>query len=155
MLKVVSGGQTGVDRAALDAAIDLALPHGGWVPRGRIAEDGRIAARYLMREADSADYAVRTELNVRDSDGTLIISRGMIDGGTALTARKAKAYRKPLLVVDEAHTSVQKAVDWIAKHRILVLNVAGPRESKSPGVYEFAKAFMLQLLLACTTEPHS
>ena len=84
-LRVISGGQTGVDRAALDAAFELALECGGWVPAGRRAEDGPVDARYPLRETAAGDYETRTRLNVRDSDATLILTRGRPSGGTALT----------------------------------------------------------------------
>mgnify|MGYP003793290687 CR=1 FL=1 len=89
--KIVSGGQTGVDRAALDVAMQLGIPVGGWCPRGRRAEDGRIPDSYPLREASSVNYAKRTELNVRDSDGTLILSGGPLTGGTALTESLARS----------------------------------------------------------------
>ncbi|MGH8704162.1 MAG: putative molybdenum carrier protein [Burkholderiales bacterium] len=147
-LRIVSGGQTGVDRAALDAALALGLPAGGWCPRGRIAKDGRLARRYPLQETPSADYAPRTESNVRDSDGTLILNRGRLDGGTLLTARLAARYGRPCLVVQlERRVDLVRLRGWIARHRIRTLNVAGPRESKRRGIYEQARA-ALELLLA-------
>lgn len=99
-MKIVSGGQTGVDRAALDTALELGLPCGGRCPRGRKAEDGPIPARYPLTETSSAEYAQRTEWNVRDSDGTLVLTRGQPTGGTALTIELAERLGKPYLVVD-------------------------------------------------------
>ena len=96
-LRVVSGGQTGVDRAALDLARELHLPCGGWCPRGRRAEDGVVPARYRLRETPSTAYTQRTEWNVRDADATLILHRGPLQGGSALTARIARRLRHPLL----------------------------------------------------------
>lgn len=98
--RIVSGGQTGVDRAALDAAMELGLSCGGWCPRGRLAEDGPIDEAYPLRETPSARYAERTEWNVRDSDGTLILTTGRLSGGTALTKAMADRMGKPCLVVD-------------------------------------------------------
>ncbi len=99
-IEIVSGGQTGVDRAALDAAMFLGWKHGGWCPRFRMAEDGRIAKRYQLRETESTDYAVRTERNVELGDGTLILHGGVISGGTRLTIGLSKRKRRPLLIVD-------------------------------------------------------
>jgi predicted Rossmann fold nucleotide-binding protein DprA/Smf involved in DNA uptake len=98
--QVVSGGQTGVDRAALDAALEAGIPCGGWCPKGRIAEDGRLPSRYPLRETPSDSYAQRTEWNVRDSDGTLILTRGALDGGTALTEKCASKLGRACLVID-------------------------------------------------------
>src|SRR3990172_4511968 len=98
--RIVAGGQTGVDRAALDAALGLGLPCGGWCPRGRKAEDGPIDPRYPMEETPSDDYAERTEWNVRDADGTLVLTRGEPSGGTAFTIATARRGRSPLLVLD-------------------------------------------------------
>jgi hypothetical protein len=132
---VVSGGQTGVDRAALDAALAAGLSIGGWCPAGRLAEDGVIQAGYPLRETPSDDPAVRTEWNIRDSDGTLILHRPPLVGGTALTAALAERLGKPLLVVDLGRADAADAVmDWLRSHNIQVLNVAGPRESESPGI---------------------
>ncbi len=146
-MKIVSGGQTGVDRAALDVAIDLGIPHGGWCPRGRRAEDGVIPQRFALRETDSRDYAVRTDRNVLYSDGTLIVTRSTPTGGTALTARLARERRKPLLVVDLDSTPQPSDVQaWLAAEEITVLNVAGPRESGTPGIAAAATAFLRSVL---------
>ena len=145
--KLVSGGQTGVDRAALETAIDLGIPHGGWCPRGRLAEDGRIPSRYHLRETESPEYRVRTERNVLDSDGTLILCPGAPTGGTELTFRLCQRHGKPCLLVD-----LNQPVDpeaprrWIAEHRIKVLNVAGPRESQSPGIAARAREVLRRIL---------
>lgn len=148
-LRVISGGQTGVDRAALDAAMMLNIPHGGWCPRGRLAEDGRIPDRYRLRETDSSEYAVRTEWNVRDSDATLIVTRGEMSGGTKLTAVLALRYSKPLLVIDLTENSLPiNAAQWLLRHNVRTLNIAGPRESTCPGIYEAARGFLSELLQA-------
>ncbi len=144
--KIVSGGQTGVDRAALDAAIALGIPHGGWCPKGRLAEDGTIPPQYLLAETESPDYAVRTERNVRDSDGTLILCRGIPTGGTELTLRLAERWGKPHLVVDlDRPADLETARRWLAECRPAVLNVAGPRESQSRGIAAAAEAFLRRL----------
>jgi len=141
--KIVSGGQSGVDRAALDAALDLGIPCGGWCPRNRLAEDGRIEERYPLTETASDKTAQRTEWNVRDSDGTLVLTRGEPSGGTALTIRLAGRLGRPFLVVDLAEGGdAGKAGEWIRRNRIEVLNVAGPRESKAPGIHGEATAFL-------------
>ncbi len=145
--KVVSGGQTGVDRAALDVALELGFPCGGWVPRGRLAEDGRISPIYPMRETESRSYAMRTRLNVRDSDATLILTRGEPAGGTALTVDCARSLRRPHLVVDLAGEVDLRAVhEWLDRHEVRVLNVAGPRESTPPGIYRTAVDVLRELL---------
>jgi len=134
-MKIISGGQTGVDRAALDAAIALGIPHGGWCPKGRLAEDGHIVDTYQLQETDSPEYRVRTEWNVRDSDATLIIARGPLSGGTELTARLARQYGRPVKVVDlRSPEPAERICRWLTEHRVEVLNVAGPRESQSPGI---------------------
>ena len=145
--RIVSGGQTGVDRAALDAAIFLGLEHGGWCPRGRLAEDGRIPKRYQLTETDSTKYPVRTAQNVVDSDGTLILYEGELQGGTSLTLRLAKEHDKPCQAIDLACPTDLPAIrHWFAEHAIEELNVAGPRESSLPGIADAARSFLLQLL---------
>lgn len=148
---VISGGQTGVDRAALDAAMELGLPHGGWCPLGRRAEDGRLPSRYLLRETDSPRYDVRTRQNVLDSDATLVLFRQTLSGGTELTYRLALREGRPCLAVDlgpsiEGLPDAAATRDWIKRLKIRRLNVAGPRESQRPGIYEQAKAYLHSLL---------
>jgi hypothetical protein len=144
--KVISGGQTGVDRGALDAAIALGIAHGGWCPRGRLAEDGRIPDRYQLVETDSPDYAVRTEQNVVDSDATLILCRGPLSGGTELTLRLARQHRRLCLVIDlDRPPQPEEVRRWLRDHRVEVLNVAGPRESQSPGIAARAGEFIAEV----------
>ena len=146
-LRIISGGQTGVDRAALDIAIELGLEHGGWCPQGRRAEDGRIPPHYRLRESAEYDYSSRTRLNVKDADGTLILYRGNLEGGSELTAYFARAMQKPLLLVDLDHPVTEGMIkDWLHQHHIGTLNIAGPRESKQPGIYEQAVDLLRGLL---------
>jgi predicted Rossmann-fold nucleotide-binding protein len=145
--KIISGGQTGVDRAALDAAMELGIPCGGWCPQGRRAEDGRIPDHYPLQEASSPDYPVRTRLNVEDSDGTLVITAGSPKGGTALTLKLARKFHKPFLLVDLTRKTDPSAVwQWINETHVRILNVAGPREGESAGIFEKASAFLLEVL---------
>jgi hypothetical protein len=152
VLKIVSGGQTGVDRAALAAARAAGLPCGGWCPRGRGAEDGPIDESYPLTETPSEDYAQRTEWNVRDSDGTLVLTRGRPSGGTAFTIATARRLRRPLFVLDLAGgPSPDEALGWIEAEGIGVLNVAGPRESQRPGIGEEARRFLERLFRLTST----
>jgi len=145
-VQIVSGGQTGVDRAALDAALEAGLPIGGWCPLGRRSEDGAIPNHYPLTETPSEAYPERTEWNVRDSDVTLILTRGEPDGGTALTLRLARSMGKPVRVVDlTSPPFISMVRDWLAEQQPSVINVAGPRESSQAGIYAAAKAYLMQL----------
>jgi hypothetical protein len=147
--RLVSGGQTGVDRAALDAAVAAGISVGGWCPRGRLAEDGVISDRYPLTETPEPDPAQRTAWNVRDSDGTLILHRGPLAGGTALTAALARREGRPLLQLDlDAGPEPQVIEAWLAGHGIRVLNVAGPRESEAPGVGAAAFGLLMRVFRA-------
>lgn len=140
-----------MDRAALDAALESGLPCGGWCPKGRRAEDSKIDPRYPLVETPSWGYKQRTEFNVRDSDGTLILHRGIIYGGTALTIRLAKKLSRPLLVLDLSQSPSPEAVlNWMRDNSIGVLNVAGPRESGSPGIYHEAFDFLRKVFFSCS-----
>lgn len=145
--KIVSGGQTGVDRAALDVCIEAGFPCGGWCPAGRLAEDGRLDPCYPLTETPDERYDQRTEWNVRDSDGTLILNTGKLEGGSLYTKEMADRHGKTCLVVDldEDH-ALQSAVDFIETHSIKVLNLAGPRESKRPGIYEQSRSLLKSLI---------
>jgi hypothetical protein len=152
-MKIISGGQTGVDRAALDVGLELGMEIGGYCPKGRIAEDGRIDDKYPLIETYEADYIPRTRMNIGDSDGTLILIQQPwdMDRGTQRTFEICKQYNKPVVVhfLDKVYYfSNQQTVLWILEwlQNISILNVAGPRESKSPGIYEAAKAFLLEIL---------
>jgi hypothetical protein len=138
IVKIVSGGQTGADRAALDWAIAHGMPHGGWCPAGRRAEDGPLPSCYALTETTSRHYRERTRLNVRDSDATLIVNRGALDGGSLATKRIAQALGKPLIIVqaDDGITGAIVAAvrQWLDQAPIGTLNVAGPRESRRPGI---------------------
>jgi hypothetical protein len=149
LIKIISGGQTGVDRAALDAAMATGLTVGGWCPKKRKSEDGTIPEVYPLTETPGSSYPVRTAWNVRDADGTLILWRGEASRGTSLTIAKARQLKKPLHLLDLTLPRAPAVVaDWIREHSIQVLNVAGPRESESPGIYEAARKVMREIL-AC------
>ncbi|MFW6039786.1 MAG: putative molybdenum carrier protein [Gemmatimonadota bacterium] len=149
--RIVSGAQTGVDRAALDVALELDIPCGGRVPKGRRDEKGRIPARYPgLEETATADWNERTEANVRDSDGTLILSRGRLTGGSKYTAEVAARLGRPWLHLDLAAVTVPEAArsarEWIDARDVGTLNVAGPRASKDPGLYELARRLLREVL---------
>jgi len=145
--RIVSGGQTGVDRAALDVAMELDLFVGGWCPKGRRAEDGTVPARYPLRETDSPDYRSRTKRNVRDSGATLVVTRGAPEGGTAHTIECAEKLGRPCLVVDLANEADAEAVrKWLAETGARTLNVAGPRESGAPGIGAEAATFLRKVI---------
>src|SRR5271166_2764319 len=147
--KIISGGQTGADRAGLDFAIETGLEHGGYVPKGRKAEDGRIADRYNLIELRTSSYPARTRMNIEESDGTVIFSlERVLTGGTKLTRDYAHKLGKPVPHIydtrkgrvpnpDSLRLEVQALTDFLCSNKIEVLNVAGPRESKEPGIYEW------------------
>lgn len=150
-LTIVSGGQTGADRAALDFAIRVGLPHDGWCPLGRMAEDGPLDARYLLRETLTANYAERTEWNVRDSDATVLFTtRSELTGGTKLTGELAATLGKPLLHLCAAEAGVLEAAvtlkRFLVDHRVARLNVAGPRASQDAEVAAFVNAVLTAAL---------
>lgn len=147
--KIVSGGQSGVDRAALDVAILAGIPCGGWCPAGRRSEEGAIPDNYPLQETPSSDYSQRTEWNVRDSDGTLILAWGIASGGTQLTIELAKRQGRPCRVVDLSdfgEKEVEGTRAWIQEKRIRALNVAGPRASADPAIYREAIRFLRDLV---------
>lgn len=145
-LKIISGGQTGVDRAALDAALELGMDCGGWCPKGRKAEDGPLPDSYPLDETEKTGYTERTEWNVRDSDATLILTtQAPLTGGTELTHKLALKYGKPILIADPTEMNSETARTWLTDHQIKTLNIAGPRESQQPGIYAQSKESLLQL----------
>jgi hypothetical protein len=151
-MKIISGGQTGVDRAALDFAIRHGFEHGGWCPRGRLAEDGVIPLINRVCETDSADYDVRTEKNVLDSDATLIVAREKkLSGGTAFAKTCAEGHGRPLLVVcprDGMSKSVATLSKFLKRNDVRTLNVAGPRESQAPGIGKFVMELLEAVLVS-------
>jgi len=150
LTRLVSGGQTGVDRAALDAALEQKVPCGGWCPRGRRAEDGRIPDRYPLRELDSEAYADRTLANVVDSDATLIVYFSEISGGTGLTLRHCIGQRRPYLLIDADAVPVGRAIglvrEFVRKRAVATLNVAGPRASGAAEAYAYTFALIRGVL---------
>ena len=154
--RVVSGGQTGVDRAALDAAIFHGIEHGGWCPLDRRSESGRIPDAYRLIETDSSRYNVRTEKNVLDSDGTLVLYRESLSRGTELTWKLARKHGRPLLAIDIASWAkwdtdtvaehIEQIRTWIVGENVTALNVAGPRESSCPGISIDATQLMTLVL---------
>jgi hypothetical protein len=149
--RIISGAQTGADRAALDAALALGLPIGGWVPRGRRAEDGPVPDRYPnLHETDTDDYETRTRLNVQDADATLILSHGPLSGGSKLTQDIAGSLGKAVRHVDLGVTSIDNAVSetraWLATVEGETLNVAGPRASNDGEIYEKTREVITQLI---------
>jgi hypothetical protein len=157
---VISGGQTGVDQAALRTAQADNLEIGGWCPPGRICESGEIPESFPLKEtphdrsprAPDVPRSLRTEWNVRDSDGTLILqpqTGALPDAGTEWTKRCAEIYRKPLLICDPRDpTLVQTGIEWLGKNQIRTLNVAGPSEKTHPGIGELTSRFLSAVFAA-------
>jgi len=140
---IISGGQTGVDRAALDFAIKYKIPCGGWCPKGRVAENGKISDKYPLKETANSAYSERTEKNILDSDATLIIHSFIIDNGTMLTTELCSKYNKLFFELNlEDGLKISELINWIQSNHIKVLNIAGPRESNSPGIYKKALVYL-------------
>lgn len=139
--KIISGAQTGADRSALDFAIERGILHGGWCPRGGLAEDGSIPEKYALTETPGSDASQRTEWNVRDSDATVIFSIGAdLKGGSKLTLEFALEHKKPFLHISrerDGKDSIKKLSDFLARHPIAILNIAGPRASEEPEIRAF------------------
>jgi hypothetical protein len=136
---IISGGQTGADQAALDVAIKLAIPHGGWIAKGRKNENGRLPDKYQLKEMPAGSRASHAEQNLLDSDGTLIVSHGKLTGGSEFVRKMAMHHERPWLHIDLSRMIAFKAARklrlWIRSHKIEVLNIAGPRASKDPEIY--------------------
>ena len=155
MIQIISGGQTGVDRAALDAAIELNIMYGGFCPKGRLAELGDIIPlKYALIETSSSDYSERTKLNISNSDGMLIIVPCLplpqkINDGTILTMRYVLEANKPHLIVDISKArSIDDIVAWVRRHSIKILNIGGSRESQCPGIYLLTFSFLKKVFSA-------
>jgi hypothetical protein len=148
--KIISGGQTGVDRAALDVSLEFGFPCGGWCPAGRKAEDGKIPLRYPLKALPTASYSERTLKNIVEADGTVIFYRKPLQGGTKLTAELCAKYHKARLSIDAEISTTCVVVDqideFVHKHSIKILNVAGPRASQWSNGYEFAYTVLYDLL---------
>ncbi|HSV13247.1 MAG TPA: putative molybdenum carrier protein, partial [Tepidisphaeraceae bacterium] len=150
-ITIISGGQTGADRAALDVALALHIPCGGWCPSDRAAEDGTIPAKYPLTPLPGrGGYRQRTRRNVHDSDGTVIFSYGPLTGGSKATAGDCRHFRKPCLMIDAnvdgpMDAALSLAV-FILRHHVRRLNVAGPRASGQPGIYEFVRGALMAML---------
>lgn len=153
--KIISGGQTGADRAGLDVAIWHNFPHGGWCPKGRRAEDGAIGGQYQLTEAPSANYLQRTEWNVRDTDGTIVFTLAKhVTGGSLKTIAFAKMHKKPCLHINRGHYQPEVEVqEFIKAHGIKLLNIAGSRESKEPGINEWVKGVLDRALFWSESHP--
>ena len=149
-LEIISGGQTGVDRGALDGALELGARCGGWCPEGRAAEDGPIPARYPMKELAGGGYPERTRKNVEDSDGTLILHFGPLSAGTLFTLQICEELLRPVCLIDGNDTgpvdAAAKARDFITKNDIRCLNVAGPRASHRAQAHDYSRDVIRRLL---------
>jgi hypothetical protein len=156
-VKIISGGQTGVDRVALDVALKLGIECGGWCPAGRLDELGRIPDQYPLQELEVGGFTERTSQNVQDSDGTIIIYPGKLSGGTEQTIRFCVEEQRPHQLIDASKISAGDAAkliaDFVRKHKIEVLNVAGPRQSEWPEGYDYASHALEIFLASCGHRP--
>jgi predicted Rossmann fold nucleotide-binding protein DprA/Smf involved in DNA uptake len=140
--KIISGGQSGVDRAALDVALNRGITASGYCPLGRLAEDGVISPAYPLIETPSSEYAQRTEWNVRESNATLVLSNAPPTGGTLLTIQCAQSLERPFLLVSPRIEEIKRVRSWLDQHQPATLNIAGPRESLDPGIYSETLLFL-------------
>jgi hypothetical protein len=156
-VKIISGGQTGVDRAALDVALKNGIDCGGWCPTGRLDEVGRIPDRYPLKELENGGFTERTLQNIKDSDGTVIIYSGKPGGGTEQTVRFCLEQQQPHQLIDASKISGEDAarliVDFVGKHQINLLNVAGPRQTEWPAGYDYAFRALDGFLAHCSHRP--
>jgi len=153
VVRIVSGGQTGADRAALDWAIANGIEHGGWCPKGRRAEDGVIPPYYELIETRSAAYEQRTKWNVRDSDATLILSLAEeLSGGSRFTRETAARLGKPYLHVHPGIEGPERIRDFLNRYQIKVLNVAGPRAFSEAGIVQFVHAILDAVARLCAKQ---
>lgn len=150
-VRIISGGQTGADRAALDFALEHDISCGGWCPKGRLAEDGCLPERYPLRETSTASYAQRTRQNIEDADRTVIFTHGdSFDRGSLLTRKICLEKQKPVLIIDLAEKEEVlniRFAGWMKEEKIRILNIAGPRESFLPGIYLKTLDFLEKMLL--------
>jgi predicted Rossmann fold nucleotide-binding protein DprA/Smf involved in DNA uptake len=149
--KIVSGGQTGADRAALDFALENGIEIGGFVPKGRLAEDGPLSAKYQnLVETESGDCDERTRLNVLHSDATLILSNGKLSGGSKLTESIARQNQKPVLHIDfqihQEENAIGIVIKWLEHVHPAILNIAGPRASEDLEIYQMTLEFLTKLI---------
>jgi predicted Rossmann fold nucleotide-binding protein DprA/Smf involved in DNA uptake len=149
-VKIISGGQTGVDRAALDVALQHGIACGGWCPAGRLDEFGKIPARYPVQELRHGDYSARTRQNVSESNGTVIIYDRQLSGGSSETVRFCRELNRPHQLIDTSTVSIETAADlirdFLAKHKIDILNIAGPRQSQWPEGYDYVVRTLERLI---------
>lgn len=153
--KIINGGQTGVDRGALDACPDNKFPSGGWCPKNRLAEDGKINPGYPLHETKDRNYDTRTRKNVQNSTGTLIITSGNLSGGTLLTCQTANKQNKPVMIISPAKSEFDKGIfeitNWIKENKIDILNVADPRSSEWEQGYRFSYHIVSAIILKMQT----
>lgn len=163
-MKIVSGGQTGADRAALDVAIALSIPYGGWCPKGGWAEDmpnppGLLNCYFQLKETESNDPAERTQFNVRDSNATLVViteSSQNTSPGTLLTRKTAEKLQRPILIIPaDQSEAANKLEEWLSKLNVEIFNVAGPRESEAPGLYLLTRALLEKVFSPNIDSAHS
>jgi putative molybdenum carrier protein len=158
-VKIISGGQTGVDRAALDVALKHGIEGGGWCPTGRVDEFGKIPDRYPVKELESGGFTERTQQNVKDSDGTVIIYPGKLTGGTEQTAQFCIGQQRPHLLVDASRLSGEDAArligEFVLKNKIDILNVAGPRQSEWAEGYDYTTSALEAFVNSITSRSGS